>query len=145
MQWCVWMCGYSVKDGQVRGSTESTPSSPLPTTVADMKSGDHEISGPLKSSGNFHTLSPTSTLVHEMISLFIFSAWMLEICLRFYCINVSSICIVIHWLVLTEETQAPPFKNLYNNTVITMYGARWLLDLWRGPLCKLYKCLTILL
>lgn len=53
------MCGYSVKDGQVKGSTESTLSSPSSTTVPDMKSGDHEILGPLKSSAMF--LSYTST------------------------------------------------------------------------------------
>ena len=35
--------------------------------------------------------------------------------------------------------------NIVNNIVITMYGARWVLDLFGGPFCKLYKYLTAML
>ena len=35
--------------------------------------------------------------------------------------------------------------NIINNIVITMYGARWLLEISRGPLYKLYDCVTTLL
>ena len=34
--------------------------------------------------------------------------------------------------------------NIVNNIVITMYGARWVLEISGGTLCKVYDCLTIM-
>ena len=36
-------------------------------------------------------------------------------------------------------------RNVVNNTVITMYGARWVPEIMRGSLCKIYDCLNTLL
>ena len=55
-------------------------------------------------------------LVHT-ISLFIFSVWMLDICPRFYCIDVSSVCIVIYWGSLWEEITS----SLKNSLTITSW------------------------
>ena len=35
--------------------------------------------------------------------------------------------------------------NIVNDIVITVRGARWALEISRGPLCKVYDCLTIML
>ena len=35
--------------------------------------------------------------------------------------------------------------NVVNNSVITMYCARWVLELSGGPLCKAHDCLTTML
>ena len=32
--------------------------------------------------------------------------------------------------------------NVVNNIVITMSGARWILEISGGPVCKVYDCLT---
>ena len=36
-------------------------------------------------------------------------------------------------------------ENIINNTVITMYGARWVLEISWGIVCKVYDCLTTML
>ena len=33
--------------------------------------------------------------------------------------------------------------NIISNIVVTMYGAKWVLEILGGTLCKVYDCLTI--
>ena len=35
--------------------------------------------------------------------------------------------------------------NAVSNIVVTMYGARWVLEISEGTLCKVYDCLTTML
>ena len=35
--------------------------------------------------------------------------------------------------------------NMVSNTVVTVCGAGWVLEISRGPLCKVYGCLTAML
>ena len=36
-------------------------------------------------------------------------------------------------------------KNIVNNIVVTMYGGKKVLEIWRGSFLKVYKCLTTML
>lgn len=46
--------------------------------------------------------------------------------------------------VVTIQSQNVKYStgNLVSNIVISIYGARWVLELSGGSLCKLHKCLT---
>ena len=50
-------------------------------------------------------------------------------------------------LVVTKQSQNVQYSvgNIVNNIVITMYGARWVHEILRGLLCKVYDCLTTML
>ena len=36
-------------------------------------------------------------------------------------------------------------RNIVDNILITMYGVRWGLGIWEGPVCKVHDCLTTML
>ena len=47
-----------------------------------------------------------------------------------------------NWYKIVTTNVKYSIKNIANNVVITMYGARWELEISERTLCKIYNCLT---